>query len=137
MRVWDIPVQLLCWVHLNGQHREIHGIVGSIKNYYNKGSKGYSNHPETKRWIGHEDILLNMHELTANEMLKRGRNHRSPIEKFDYVKCDNSLIMVDSIEDQIQNIFVKSEDPNHGCNCNVALINHWFIKNYGVSHVKV
>lgn len=128
MRVWDIPVELLCWTHLNGQHREIHGIMGSIIKYYSNGNKGYSNHPETKRWIGHENQLIEIHELTSQEMIKRGRNHKSPIKLICVEQDTHPLSLVDDIESQINNLYDKSINPNHKCDCNIVLINDWFIK---------
>jgi hypothetical protein len=48
MRIWDIPPDKLCRNHLLGEHNELH----AMWNILTQGKKGYSNHPETKRWVG-------------------------------------------------------------------------------------
>ena len=48
MRIWDVPVGCLCRMHLLGEHRELH----AVWNIITLGKRGYSTHPETKRWIG-------------------------------------------------------------------------------------
>lgn len=79
MRIWDVPVSELCDNHLLGEHRELHAIWNIIT--LNK--KGYSNHPETKRWVGRLAALYNRHEEEVREMKKRGHRHKSPLdEKF-------------------------------------------------------
>jgi len=77
MRVWDIPPDKLCRQHLLGEHREIHAIWTVIV----ENKRGYSNHPETTRWRGKLKALYNRHELVAEEMKKRGYNHKSPLAK--------------------------------------------------------
>lgn len=117
MRVWDIPIHLLCNTHLSGQHREIHGMLGSIKKYEQKGPSGYSNHPETKRWIDSKKQLSLIHDITSQEMIKRGMNHKSPFPQFQ--NDDKPLIIIECIASQIINIIFKSLDPNHKCNCEI------------------
>lgn len=77
MRVWDVPASELCDNHLLGEHRELHAIWNIIT--LNK--KGYSNHPETKRWVGGLAALYERHEEEVMEMKRRGHKHQSPLDK--------------------------------------------------------
>lgn len=76
MRVWnEISPRRLCRKHLLGEHVEIH----SLWAIYEKGSNGYRNHPETKRWRDNRKRLALRHNLLADEMRRRGYNHKSPL----------------------------------------------------------
>lgn len=75
MRIWDIPTSQLCDKHLLGEHRELH----AIWNILTLGKKGYSNHPETLRWIGHLRALRLRHLKQMREMCIRGFNHDSDL----------------------------------------------------------
>jgi hypothetical protein len=75
MRIWDINPGYLNRQSLLGEHRELHGIVSIITN----GKKGYSNHPETVRWIGYGWALRQRHRLLAAEMSLRGFTDKSPV----------------------------------------------------------
>lgn len=77
MRIWDLPPSQLCRVHLLGEHRELHALWTIIT----QDKSGYKNHPETKRWVGKLRALYNRHEALAEEMKKRGYNHKSPLDK--------------------------------------------------------
>ncbi len=76
MRIWDIDPGYLNRQSLLGEHRELHGIVSIIVN----GKKGYSRHPETRRWMGHGWALGQRHRLLACEMALRGYTDRSPVD---------------------------------------------------------
>jgi hypothetical protein len=75
MRVWDVNPGYLTRLSLLGEHRELHAIVSIIK--YNK--KGYSAHPETRRWINFGWALSQRHRLLVAEMNLRGYVDRSPV----------------------------------------------------------
>jgi len=75
MRIWDLNPGYLNRQSLLGEHRELHGIVSIIKN--NK--KGYSNHPETLRWVGYGWALKQRHKLLVAEMELRGYKDKSPV----------------------------------------------------------
>jgi len=75
MRVWDINPGYLNRQSLLGEHRELHGIVSIIRD--NK--KGYSNHPETLRWVGYGWALKQRHKLLVAEMELRGYQDKSPV----------------------------------------------------------
>lgn len=75
MRIWDIHPGYLARQQLLGEHRELHGLF----NLLTLGKKGYANHPETLRWIGCIDALIQRHEFLVAEMCLRGYNHYSPL----------------------------------------------------------
>lgn len=96
MRVWDIDQKLLCDRHLLGEHNEIHAIWSVIT----RGLKGYSSHPETKRWKGSLKALYLRHEATAREMERRGFNHKSALDKRRATGKATQDELVDPIEVQ-------------------------------------
>lgn len=75
MRIWDINPGYLNRNSLLGEHRELHGVVSIILN--NK--KGYSHHPETKRWVGHGWALKTRHTQLSCEMALRSFVDKSPV----------------------------------------------------------
>lgn len=79
MRVWDVDPKHLCRQHLLGEHRELHGLWNILT--IHGGTGGYSNHPETLRWVGKLKALFLRHEALVNEMTHRGYNHHSPLDK--------------------------------------------------------
>src|SRR5512146_954468 len=80
MRIWDqINPERLCRAHLLGEHRELHAIFAILM----KGSAGYANHPEVKRWDSPKALaaLEVRHYCLVREMQKRGYSHHSPLPK--------------------------------------------------------
>lgn len=75
MHIWDIHPGYLARQQLLGEHRELHGLF----NILTLGKKGYSRHPETLRWVGCVDALVQRHDLLVCEMALRGYNHHSPL----------------------------------------------------------
>ncbi|CAK8714327.1 DUF1722 domain-containing protein [Candidatus Electrothrix gigas] len=75
MRIWDIHPGYLNRQSLLGEHRELHAIVSILVN----GKKGYSRHPETLRWVGHDWALKMRHDLLAAEMSLRGFKEKTPV----------------------------------------------------------
>lgn len=67
-----MPPANLCNKHLLGEHNELH----SMWNVITQGRKGYSIHPETLRWKGKLRAMYKMHDEIAEEMTRRGFNHR-------------------------------------------------------------
>jgi len=109
MRIWDIPVDLLCDNHLLGEHRELH----AIWNIITKNKKGYSNHPETKRWVGKLKALYNRHEQEISEMKKRGFLHNSPLNPIFNKGSDKQDVFIDPIDKQYEIL------KNKKCYCKV------------------
>jgi len=109
LRVWDVPVERLCRQHLLGQHNEIHAMFSVIT----KGTKGWSNHPETKRWKGKLKALYLKHNETAEEMINRGYNHQSPLSKNKAKGKAKQDYQWESTESQIKKLKEK------GCDCDL------------------
>lgn len=107
MRIWDIAPKKLCGSHLLGEHNELHSIWSILTN--NK--KGYSSHPETKRWKGKTKALFNRHEQLVKELKARGYKHNSPLDKskaFGKSKQDKFINTKNE-----QKIILKNKD----CDC--------------------
>lgn len=75
MRIWDVNPGYLNRQSLLGEHRELHGLVSIMVN----GKQGYSQHPETRRWLGYGWALKQRHKLLVAEMSLRGYEDRSPV----------------------------------------------------------
>ncbi|MCP4142753.1 MAG: hypothetical protein GY755_21130 [Chloroflexi bacterium] len=97
MRIWDISPGYLNRASLLGEHRELHGLASIHIN--NK--KGYSRHPETKRWTHYLSALAMRHEQLVTEMIFRGYQHHSPLpvdadtEKWpDYLDAPDTQIEI-------------------------------------------
>ena len=82
MRVWDLHPGYLSRQSLLGQHAEIHALHAVIDDQ----KKGYSTHPETRRWRDNPDLLKKVHDLTVLEMKLRGFNHNSPFPENPFCK---------------------------------------------------
>ncbi|MEM3839363.1 MAG: pyrimidine dimer DNA glycosylase/endonuclease V [Candidatus Micrarchaeaceae archaeon] len=109
MRIWDIEVSALCMRHLLGEHRELHATWSIITN--NK--KGYSSHPEVKRWRGKLAALYKRHESLVREMKRRGFEHNSPLDKSLATGSEKQDRFVDTVEEQ--KLILKKK----GCLCKV------------------
>jgi Pyrimidine dimer DNA glycosylase len=109
MRIWDIPPEKLCRNHLLGEHNELH----AMWNILTEDRKGYLNHPETQRWKGKLKALFHVHEAIVLEMLARGYNHKSPLDKKLAKGRSVQDVFVDPIERQIEILRQK------GCRCDV------------------
>ncbi len=98
MRVWDIEPKYLCRQHLLGEHRELHGLWNILTKHNGKG--GYSNHPETKRWIGKLKALFNRHEGLVDEMKDRGYNHHSSLDERLATGKDTQDFYINTAQEQ-------------------------------------
>jgi hypothetical protein len=78
MRIWDVEPRLLCRQHLLGEHRELHGLWNILTKHGGVG--GYSQHPETRRWVGKLAALRARHEALVAEMTRRGYRHGSNLD---------------------------------------------------------
>jgi hypothetical protein len=106
MRVWDVPPQELCRVHLLGEHRKPHAIWTILT----QDKIGFRNHPETKRWAGKQAALLLRHEDLAGEMTRRGHSHRSESEAKLAVGNQAQTEFVHPVERQRQLLAAKPCD---------------------------
>jgi len=107
MRIWDIHPSKLCRKHLLGEHRELHAIYSILLN----GKKGYSKHPETKRWEGKLRALYLRHGQLAIEMRKRNYKHNSDLRFVNDIPFQNDY--VHTIAEQIEIL------KNKKCECEV------------------
>lgn len=96
MRVWDVEPGRLCRAHLLGEHNEIHAIWSIINN----GLKGFSAHPEVKRWRGKLAALYDRHERDVEEMKRRGYRHGSPLDRGLAVGSHVQDVMLQPVEEQ-------------------------------------
>lgn len=76
MRIWDLNPGYLNRGSLLGEHRELHGMASIFIHQH----KGYSQHPETLRWVGYGWALKQRHRLLVAEMQLRGYQHHSPVD---------------------------------------------------------
>jgi hypothetical protein len=75
MRSWyPIPPSELDNKRLLAEHNELLIMARTIAGI----GKGWKNHPETKRWVGHSWAMKQRHDDVAIEMVARGMNHKSP-----------------------------------------------------------
>ena len=109
MRIWDIEPRRLCRQHLLGEHRELHAIWSVLT----KGKNGYSRHPETLRWKGRLRALFNRHGELVDEMIRRGYNHHSPLEKKLATGRAKQDVYVDTPKKQ--RAILRSK----GCDCRI------------------
>ncbi len=107
MRIWDVPPAELCRQHLLGEHRELHGLW----NILTQDKPGYRHHPETLRWEGRLAALYARHDALVAEMVRRGYEHRSPLDARLATGRRTQDRFVDSIEEQYRILRAK------GCGC--------------------
>tara|TARA_Y100001960_G_C14714983_1_gene849139 strand:- start:110 stop:799 length:690 start_codon:yes stop_codon:yes gene_type:complete len=109
MRIWDINPGYLNDKSLLGEHVELHGLASIIVN--NK--KGYSKHPETKRWVDYLGSLKKRHDLLVSEMALRGFEHNSPLK---YASDGNHWpkIYIDEPQKQFEILNEKYRDKKIG-----------------------
>ncbi|MDF2460626.1 MAG: hypothetical protein K0S68_29 [Candidatus Saccharibacteria bacterium] len=110
MRIWDVPPKVLCRPHLLGEHRELHAAWTVLTT----GKRGYSAHPETKRWQGKLAALYLRHELLVDEMKRRGYRHHSPLDSSLATGADRQDVYIDPPERQLELLAAK------GCLCSTA-----------------
>lgn len=79
-RIWGIAPELMCREHLLGEHREMHFIVGSIRDHPH-GEAIAEGHAE-KGQLDTSRIQAR-HDALAEEMESRGFDHDSPMEYVD------------------------------------------------------
>lgn len=76
MRMWMLPPKLLCQKHLLGEHGELHKFIPTFR-------KGYS---VDKRFAPVVQIQFKgyrrRHNELADEMIRRGMNHKSPLPEL-------------------------------------------------------
>lgn len=76
MRMWMLPVQGMCRKHLMGEHVEMHMFAGSILKDISM--KGY-----LANGLFQPEDLRKRHDDLVAEMLRRGYNHKSPMQDYE------------------------------------------------------
>ena len=74
MRNWNIDSKLMCNKHLVGGHGEIHKSVANLRY-----TKNWTLSLTTKGFLEPQNFL-SRHNKIAIEMIKRGMNHKSPLD---------------------------------------------------------
>lgn len=99
--MWKVDVSKLCRQHLLGEHNECHSFVGTI-NKWKKGGKGAVKDFPSSKYVssGFVEIhyLKSRHEELADEMLRRGYNHQSPLPTFEEFVCGKVDVAANEIE---------------------------------------
>lgn len=93
MRMWMTNPKLMCRKHLLGEHVETHMLVGSINK--KKSLDGF-----IYKGLIEPQNLKKRHKELANEMLRRGYNHDSPLPKFK-TDLEGEVDVSQSVEDLI------------------------------------
>ena len=102
MRIWDLHPGYLNRRSLLGEHQELHGMVSIIVN----GKKGYSQHPETLRWMDFGWALNKRHQLLSAEMTLRGYNDTSPVHtrknkgRWPYTFIDEPYVQIQLLREK-------------------------------------
>ncbi len=105
MRIWDVPPRQLCRQHLLGEHRELHGLWNILVVHNCAG--GYSQHPETLRWVGKTRALFQRHEQLVAEMELRGYQHKSPLDRAAAMGMRIQDAFIDSPDEQKRMLALK------------------------------
>ena len=103
MRMWMINPKLMCDQHLLGEHGELHKFIPSFRKKYKV----------TNRVSHVVQIELSSyqtrHDELAEEMLRRGMNHKSPLPElpdFSYLPDEHYNAKVD-IEKSIKDLRIR------------------------------
>lgn len=114
MRVWDIHPKHLCRKHLLAEHRELHGLWNILTKH--KGKGGYSNHPETLRWVGKLKALYNRHEELVMEFTRRGYQHHTPLNKKNAIGSGRQNVFINTLKEQT---IILKQKP---CDCMLHIL---------------
>jgi hypothetical protein len=72
MRMWMVNPKIMCNQHLLGEHVELHMLVGNIKR--GRSIEGFLS------GLVDPSLVVQRHEEVVNEMVRRGMNHKSPLD---------------------------------------------------------
>ena len=84
MRMWMVDPRLLCRQHLLGEHGELHKHLHNWRKKHAIDGRVRVNSIEPRAYKSRHDAL-------AEEMLRRGMNHRSPLEQPDFAYLPDHL----------------------------------------------
>lgn len=94
MRMWKLPVSLLCNKHLLGEHVEMHMFVGVINK--NTSLTGY-----LEKGLVEIDQIKSRHNILAKELIARGMNHNSPLQPFTYSGPNGHVNILHNLQDLV------------------------------------
>lgn len=107
-RMWMTDVSKMCRQHLLGEHKEIHQLMGTLKKKMRIDGYIRNNCIEISSIVSRHDALV-------DEMVKRGYNHKSPIETEEqkedivsYLSSEARGFKVDKESSQVE-IFRRCE----------------------------
>ena len=105
MRMWMVDPKILCKKHLLGEHSEIH------KHRHNF-VKGHSVAGRISPIVQVEPSSTgSRHDELAEEMLRRGYNHKSPFEQPDISHYNDNVINVKvNLDVSIADLCARCED---------------------------
>lgn len=93
MRMWMVQPHLMCDKHLLGEHVELHMLVGCIKR--NKNISGF-----IMRRLVEPLSIFERHEQLANEMIRRGMKHKSPLQNIIFARLSTEELQT-TVDPQI------------------------------------
>lgn len=76
MRMWMVDPSIMCRKHLLGEHVECHMFLGALRK--NKNLQGYLDNN-----LFEPNFLFDRHKALAEEMKRRGYNHKSKLRRED------------------------------------------------------
>lgn len=91
MRMWMIVPEAMCQQHLLGEHGEIHKLLGHMR-------RGRSIDGFIENGLLEPLEIERRHRALADEMTRRGMNHRSPV-------------MTDDVEDALASVYEPDDVP--------------------------
>lgn len=100
MRMWMVDPIILCKSHLLGEHGEIH----KHRHNFVKGHR-----IEGRRGQIEPESMQQRHDILAEEMLRRGYNHKSPYKQPDLSKYDLTNFKV-NVDDALNDLLDRCEN---------------------------
>lgn len=105
MRMWMVDPRLLCDKHLLGEHGELHKFIPTFRKGY-RVDKRFS--PVVQiQFKGYRE----RHDAIAEEMLRRGMNHKSPLPELPDFES-----IYPEYYDKTVDISISMEDLKSRCN---------------------
>jgi hypothetical protein len=94
MRMWMVDPRIMCRKHLLGEHVECHMLYASI-------ARGKYPHSDKQKRILDPSSLHRRHSALAQEVERRGYNHKSPMPPFpdDYTPPHGEISLSESLSD--------------------------------------
>jgi hypothetical protein len=77
MRMWMLPPETMCWQHLVGEHGELHKHLHNWRSRHRIDGRIAGNAIEPMAYKERHDEL-------ADEMIRRGYKHDSPLDQPDF-----------------------------------------------------